>query len=370
MRYISLFSGVEAASVAWRDLPEFEPVAFCEIDKFPSAVLAYRFPDVPNLGDITKVDWKEVLKEHGSIDLIVGGSPCQSFSIAAGANRTSLDGKSNLMFEYIRAIREIRPTWLLWENVPGVLNVRDNAFAQLLEELSIIGYGLAWRCLDAQFFNLAQRRKRVFLVGCLRNGGASAAVLFNSESVSGFTQSPQRKRQELADVHGKSADPTIQVMTNTTCKAPVDVDMSGTLLAGGGEPPIAIVPKAYMLKMRGGKDTYTKRDGTTGTAGKGALVGDDCAFTLSCTQDQTLFAYDEIAKDYVARKLTPREEERLQGFPDDWTKIPYRGKSADECPDAPRYKAMGNSMAVPVMRWIGERIEQVDRLQKEMQKIS
>jgi DNA (cytosine-5)-methyltransferase 1 len=274
------------------------------------------------------------------------------------------------MFEYIRAIREIRPTWLLWENVPGVLNVRDNAFAQLLEELSIIGYGLAWRCFDAQFFDLAQRRKRVFLVGHLGNGGGAAAVLFNSESVSGFTQSPQRKRQELAEADGKSANPTIQCMTNTTYNAALDVDMCGTLLAGGGEPPIVIVPKAYTLKMRGGKDTYIKRDGTTGTAGKGALVGDNCAFTLSCSQDQTLFAYDEIAKDYVARKFTPREEERLQGFPDDWTKVPYRGKPADECPDAPRYKAMGNSMAVPVMRWLGERITMVDSLQKEMQKIS
>ena len=370
MRYISLFSGIEAASVAWRDLLGFEPVAFCEIDKFPSAVLAYRFPDVPNLGDITKVDWKEVIAEYGAVDLVVGGSPCQSFSVAAGANRTSLDGKSNLMFEYIRAIREIRPTWLLWENVPGVLNVRDNAFAQLLEELSNIGYGLAWSVLDAQFFDVAQRRKRVFLVGCAREGGGSAAaVLFDSESVSGNTQSPQSKRQEIARANGKSANPAIQVMTNTTCNAAIDVDMSGTLLAGGGAPPIVIVPKAYTLKMRGGKDTYIKRDGTKGTAGKGALVGDDCAFTLSCTQDQTLFAYDEIAKDYVARNFTPREEERLQGFPDDWTKVPYRGKSAEDCPDAPRYKVLGNSMAVPVMRWIGERIQMVENILQDSNRL-
>ena len=209
-----------------------------------------------------------------------------------------------------------------------------------------------------------------FLSDVLEGGGSAAAVLFDSESVSGNTQSPQSKRQEIARANGKSANPAIQVMTNTTCNAAIDVDMSGTLLAGGGEPPIVIVPKAYTLKMRGGKDTYIKRDGTKGTAGKGALVGDDCAFTLSCTQDQTLFAYDEIAKDYVARNFTPREEERLQGFPDDWTKVPYRGKSAEDCPDAPRYKAIGNSMAVPVMRWLGERIALVDELQKEIQKIS
>lgn len=175
MRYISLFSGVEAASVAWRDLPEFEPVAFCEIDKFPSAVLAYRFPDVPNLGDITKVDWKEVIAKHGAIDLIVGGSPCQSFSIAAGANRTSLDGKSNLMLEWLRAIESTTPKWVIWENVPGVLNTRDNAFGQLLRTLQQIGYrDIAYRVLDAQFYGVAQRRRRVFLVGYLA-GGATVA---------------------------------------------------------------------------------------------------------------------------------------------------------------------------------------------------
>lgn len=122
--------------------------------------------------------------------------------------------------------------------------------------------------------------------------------------------------------------------------------------------------RAYVLKIRGGSDTYIKKDGTTGTAGKGALIGDDVSFTVAATQDQTLFADD--GEKYVVRRLTPRECERLQGFPDDWTKIPYRGKTMDECPDAPRYKALGNSMAVPVMRWIGERIKQVDNLQKQL----
>ena len=203
MRYISLFSGVEAATVAWRDLDGFEPVAFCEIDKFPSAVLAYRFPDVPNLGDITKVDWKEVLEEHGAIDLIVGGSPCQSFSIAGG--RESLDGESALCFEYWRAVRDVRPTWFLWENVPGVLSTRDNAFGQFVGALEELGYSMAWRTLDAQFFGVAQRRRRVFLVGCTRGGGASAAVLFEPESVSGNTQSSKQKRESLTRAAEKRA---------------------------------------------------------------------------------------------------------------------------------------------------------------------
>lgn len=244
MRYISLFSGIEAATVAWHDLPEFEPVAFCEIDKFPSAVLAHRFPDVPNLGDITKVDWKEVIAKYGAIDLIVGGSPCQSFSIAGG--RASLDGESNLMFEYIRTVRETRPKWLLWENVPGVLNVRDNAFAQLLDELQKLGYGLAWRVYNAQFFNLAQRRKRVFVVGCLNNGGGAAAVLFEPESLQGLARSEKSHWRHIAtEVFGERVNEAIPVITNTTGHAAVDNNQVGTLLAGGGEPPIVIVPKSF-----------------------------------------------------------------------------------------------------------------------------
>ena len=195
MRYVSVFSGIEAASVAWEPLG-WEPVAFAEIDAFPSAVLAERYPDVPNLGDITKIDWKEFINEHGRPDVVVGGSPCQSFSIAGG--RESLGGESRLMFEYIRAVQDLRPRWFLWENVPGVLNTRDNAFVQLLDSLQDLGYALAWRVLDAQFFGVAQRRRRVFLVGHLGDGGAPAAVLFESKSVSGNTQTSREKREELA----------------------------------------------------------------------------------------------------------------------------------------------------------------------------
>ena len=169
MRYVSLFSGIEAASVAFEPLG-WEPVAFAEIEPFPCAVLEARWPDVQNLGDVTEIDWMKFKEDHGTVDLVVGGSPCQSFSIAGG--RDSLDGESRLMFEYIRAVEELRPTWLIWENVPGVLSVRDNAFGQLLGELSDIGYGLAWRVLDAQFFGVAQRRRRVFLVGHVGGGGA------------------------------------------------------------------------------------------------------------------------------------------------------------------------------------------------------
>lgn len=258
MKYVSLFSGIEAATVAWEPLG-WEPVCFAE---FPSAVLAERYPEVPNVGDVTKMSWK---KYRGKVDPVVGGSPCQSFSIAG--KREGLQGESGLMFEYIRAVREIRPRWFLWENVPGALSSEDGeAFRQLLSEMDKLGYGLAWRILDAQFFGVAQRRA----VGV----PVSACTL----------------------------------LVRCGC-------------AGGG---------------------------------KGALVSDEVSLTLSTGNTQTLFS--EEGGDMVVRRFTPRECERLQGFPDDWTKIPYRGKPAEECPDGPRYKAIGNSMAVPVMRWIGERI--------------
>ena len=216
MRYISVFSGIEAASCAWEPLG-WEPVAFSEIEPFPCAVLQARYPNVPNLGDITKIDWSPY---RGSVDVVVGGSPCQSFSIAGG--REGLDGESRLMYEYIRCIDEVRPRFLLWENVPGVFSVDGGrAFGILLDSLENLGYSLAWRTLDAQFVRVAdrddsgrirgwvgpvaQRRRRVFLVGHIGDGAAPAAVLFERESVSGNTQSSREKRQELARAAGRGA---------------------------------------------------------------------------------------------------------------------------------------------------------------------
>ena len=169
-----------------------------------------------------------------------------------------------------------------------------------------------------------------------------------------LTQNGSLESIEISPTVDGASSPPVVCITNDTSHAAVDDNLCGTLLAGSGSPPI-------VLKTRCGASTYIKRDGSIGTAGKGALVERDVAFTLATTQDMTLF--DTRDGEYMPpRRLTPIEYERLQGFPDDWTKIPYRGKSADECPDAPRYKAMGNSMAVPVMRWIGERIATVDAL--------
>lgn len=197
MRYVSLFSGIEAASVAWEPLG-WEPVAFAEIEPFPCKVLEKRFPDAPNLGDVSKIDWSPYV---GAVDLVVGGSPCQAFSVA-GRRRGLMDERGRLMLEYVRAVRDLRPRWLLWENVPGVLSQDGGrAFGTLLGALEDCGYSLAWRVLDAQFFGVAQRRRRVFLVGHLgADVGAAASVLFERDSVSGNTVSGKQKREELAAV--------------------------------------------------------------------------------------------------------------------------------------------------------------------------
>lgn len=209
MRYISLFSGIEAASVAWEPLG-WEPVAFAEIEPFPCAVLKKRFPNVPNLGDVSKVDWSPY---RGAVDVVVGGSPCQAFSIAGGRGGL-LDPRGQLMLEFVRAVREIGPRFVLWENVPGVLSQDGGrAFGTLLRELEDCGLSCAWRVLDAQFVRVpvwgdngevagwvgpvAQRRRRVFLVGHARVGCA-AAVLFESQGVCGDFASSREEREELA----------------------------------------------------------------------------------------------------------------------------------------------------------------------------
>lgn len=197
LRYVSVFSGIEAVSCAL-DPDLWKPVAFSEIDPFPSAVLAHHYPDVPNLGDITKIDWTPYV---GSVDVVFGGSPCQSFSLAG--NREGLKGESGLMFEFIRCVRELGPRWFVWENVPGALSSENgHAFGQLLSEMAGGGYGLAWRVLDAQFFGVAQRRERVFLVGSLGTMRC-AEVLFEREGMP-WDYAPSRdKRKALA---GRSAD--------------------------------------------------------------------------------------------------------------------------------------------------------------------
>ena len=190
MIYGSVCSGIEAATVAWRPLG-WRAAWHAEIDKFASAVLAHRFPEIQNLGDFTTID-----PAAGSIDLLVGGTPCQSFSLAG--HRLGLDDpRGNLTLEFLRLAARARPRWLVWENVPGVLSIDSGrTFGTVLGTLAGLGYGLAYRVLDAQFFGVPQRRRRVFLVGCLGGWQAAAAVLFERESLR-RDLAPRRKKEEI-----------------------------------------------------------------------------------------------------------------------------------------------------------------------------
>lgn len=351
MRYISVFSGIEAASCAFGPLG-MEPVAFAEVDDHASAVLAAHYPDVPNLGDVTKVDWK---KYRGKVDLVVGGSPCQSFSIAG--KREGLKGESGLMYEFVRCVREVRPRWFLWENVPGALSSEHGAaFGQLLHEMADGGgYGCAWRVLDAQFFGVAQRRRRLFLVGRAGNGFREACqVLFESDCVPGNSASSRAKRAELAARAGRSP------RAAGFCNAAVKDACGPTLCMASGQANADVGENVgTTLSTRQYKDPpiiVVTRCGCDG-GGKGALASENVSLTLSTRNEQSLFDPNDGPR-YVVRRLTPVECERLQGFPDGWTDVPdFDGKPMS---DAQRYKQLGNSMAVPVMRWIGKRILMVD----------
>jgi DNA (cytosine-5)-methyltransferase 1 len=261
------------------------------------------------------------IADERPIDLLVGGTPCQSFSVA-GLRKGLADPRGNLMLTFLSIADKFRPKWVVWENVPGVLSSNGGKdFGTFLGALGELGYGFAYRVLDAQHFGVAQRRRRVFVVGYLGDWRVAAAVLFESESLQGNTKPSRKKREEVAS------------------------NDEGSVGEAGDSQPIA----------------FKVRSGCEG-GGKGYLGQQEQAFTISTMQDQQIAQPIAVLHSMAIRRLTPKECERLQGFPDDWTKIPYRNKPADQCPDGPRYKACGNSMAVPVMRWIGERINLIESI--------
>lgn len=414
MRYLSVCSGIEAASVAWCDLG-WEAAGFSEIERFPSEALRHRFPNVRNYGDMTKFkEWEDV----GTVDLLVGGTPCQSFSVA-GLRKGLDDPRGNLMLSFGAMASHFRPKWVVWENVPGVLSSNGGRdFGTFLGMLAELGYGFAYRVLDAQYFGVAQRRRRVFVVGHLGDWRCAAAVLFESESLSG-NPPPSRKKGEgfAADVAPSPAasgrgvervgesggqDPVIAcyglpgnwigrkpenggnatapmndvspcltgadrhavcLMDQGGAFMDIEQNKTGTLRAQmGGHVPIVMAHGQANAEILTGKSPTLNCNheqpivfNAQGSHHQGLSIG-----SLSPTLDRS-----KTPADFVVRRLTPRECERLQGFPDDWTKIPYRGKSAESCPDGPRYKACGNSMAVPVMRWIGERIQMMEDILTE-----
>ena len=412
MKYLSVCSGIEAATVAWHPLG-WTPVGFGEIEKFPCQVLAHHYPDVTNFGDMTKFkEWSI----GSDVNVLVGGTPCQSFSVA-GLRKGLDDPRGNLMLGYLAIAAKHRPQWLVWENVPGVLSSNGGLdFASLLRGMGELGYGFAYRVLDAQYFGVAQRRRRVFVVGYLGNWRPAAAVLFERHSLQGHP-APSREK-------GEGVACTIKASVGT---GGVDVEHPmvavGSLCARTGQSisvqdaaqghlmaqPIALAENTIGRKPENGGngDGFTENGpmytlnatGVHGVAqplpfdttqitspqnGNNPQAGDPChplaagahppaiaqpiAFSgqmsnpqTDVDMTQTLGAKNPmaVAQAMAVRRLTPVECERLQGFPDGYTDIQPKGKAT---PDGPRYKALGNSMAVPVMRWIGERISQVEKI--------
>lgn len=515
IRYVSMFSGIEAATVAWHELG-WKPVAFSDFDKFPKAVLAHHYPDVPDLGDVTKVNWNEY---EGKADVVVGGSPCQSFSVA-GKRLGMDDPRGNLALHFLGAVKAIKPTWFIFENVPGLLSSdggRD--FAAFLGEVAKCGYGFAYRVLDSQYFGVPQRRRRLFVVGHSDGDWRSAfSVLFERESLFGnpppsieegqglaaFTgesverENPEKSSgrgiigefwdgtnktatlttrsidqsmpdkgnfmgitQELYENHGQASRitkvdtaPTLAKKMGTggnniplvgekstvfnnhfmTSRHEELGGIAPTLAANAekGSVPLVTEPETNTFS-RGGHGTYSEnedekagvltahasKDVETIIATEAAGVvskGNGDAFEMdekhmSLTSGggqagqgypavrQSVFNIDSeggnsmksknplsgsqqidkastlttfppspegyrggnaVVSRHVVRRLTPIECERLQGFPDNYTQIPWRGKDSESCPDGVRYKALGNSMAVPVMKWIAMGIDAVD----------
>ncbi|HBZ7765784.1 TPA: phage N-6-adenine-methyltransferase [Klebsiella variicola subsp. variicola] len=413
MIYGSICSGIEAATVAWESLG-WKAAWFSEIEAFPSAVLAERWPEVVNLGDMTKIAAAVRAGEVQAPDVMVGGTPCQAFSIAGLRNGLS-DARGQLTLSYVELANAIddkriergeEEAIFVWENVPGVLTSHDNAFGCFLaglagesRELDPSGgkwthsgcvYGpqrtIAWIVKDAQYFGVAQRRKRVFVVASARKGFDPGQVLFESEGVRRDTPPSREPQTAVAALTARGVG---------TCGADDNQAQAGHLLAFGGGNTGGNIDVAACLTAKGQRiDFEVETFAVHGT--QDADTNLELAHTLGRNhgQENAIFSEPftlairgrnegstvEIRNDGVAnalltpnggragmgvgaiswgmqvRRLMPVECERLQGFPDNHTLISWRGKEATECPDGPRYRAIGNSMAVPVMRWIGERI--------------
>jgi DNA (cytosine-5)-methyltransferase 1 len=452
MKFGSVCSGIEAASVAWHPLG-WTAAWLSEIEPFPCAVLKHHYPDVPNHGDMTLLPEKILSGQVEAPDLFCGGTPCQAFSVAG--LRNSLDdarGNLSLTFvgianaiDHVRSLRGDAPAIVFWENVPGVLNTKDNAFGCFLGALAgesdpITAPGerwsnagcvfgpqrtVAWRVLDAQHFGVAQRRRRVFVVASARDDINPTEILFEFEGVRRDT--PQsRKEGKVTPTISSSGTGVSRVGFNcedewfieTPVCGALDTECGGTkmnhqTIASGHIFPVKSFYESSLAQYReanvsgtikasggvagGGSETFLAQSipgsvyenhpsdsrvkelgdvsstvrARWGTGGGNAPMvsqpmvwdttnitspqngsnpkpGDPC-FTLAKGQHPPLLT------SMAVRRLTPVECERLQGFPDNYSNIPWR--KAAESPDGPRYKALGNSWAVPVVAWIGKRIQ-------------
>jgi DNA (cytosine-5)-methyltransferase 1 len=438
MKFGSVCSGIEAASVAWHPLG-WQAAWLSEIEPFPSAVLAHHYPNVPNLGDMTTLPERILSGEVEAPDVFCGGTPCQAFSVAG--LRNSLDdarGNLSLTFceianaiDHARSVRGEQASIVFWENVPGVLSTKDNAFGCFLgalagedgeleppgEKWANAGYvsgpkrTVAWRVLDAQYFGVAQRRRRVFVVSSARNDFDPAAVLFEFDGVRRDSAPSRQERQttthstapcltssgrgveRTGDTRGQDPVVAVTCMAHGQGGAEIASERRTTLTCTGNERVEAEAMVAQPIAFHPSQDPISSTDGTTHGLGCGSSGGqasvavsygvrtantssngwgiqEEVTHTLDCAQGVAVAqpivasmgmsghanrpAVMTVFRAMAVRRLTPVECERLQGFPDNYTNIPWRSKP--ESPDGPRYKALGNSWAVPVVTWIGKRI--------------
>ncbi len=400
MRYASVCDGIGAAHVAWQPLG-WQCSWTSEIEPFPAAVVEHRF-GFPNVGDMTKIT-EEMLDGYGPVDLLVGGTPCQSFSVA-GLRGGLADPRGNLALRFVQLAAVMQPKWIVWENVPGVLSSgKGRDFGTFLGALGQLGYGFAYRVLDAQWFGVAQRRRRVFVIGHLGDWRRAAAVLFEPESVFGNPPTRGKAREDATGSTGDGvarcvttgeskrqdwetcnllAEPHAIYSNESRCDNIPPAGLAPPLKIGsdgGGNPPAVAVAQGFTYSGYSNQPAWMTGDRTDclpasghsdgSHQGVGVAIGFDGfqsgnpKATHQATEEGTgpLIRHRPhcVATPMAVRRLTPRECERLQGFPDDFTAINYRKKPAA---DGPRYRALGNSMAVPVMRWIGERIAMVDEV--------
>lgn len=329
MRYLDVCAGISASTVAWKPLG-WEAAAYSEIEAAPRAVLAHHYPDTPLHGDFTTIQGDE----YGPIDLLVGGTPCQDFSEAGG--RAGLDGdRGNLSLAFCDLADRSGARWLAWENVTGVLsNDGGRAFGAILGALVRRGFGVAYRVLDAQYFGLPQRRKRVIVVGYRGDWRPSAAVLFERAAMSGRLEPRQAAGQSAALGFSDPATPGIAKPLGAHSSAKGrGTDLDNTTYIG--------VDLAQI----------------TSAANRTRLGVDLPLSTLAATSRMV------VATERSVRYMTPIEHERVMGFPDNYTLVPYRKRLMAA---GPRQHMLGNSMAPPKMRWIGERIAAVDALTERL----
>lgn len=381
--YGTVCSGIEAPSVAWAPLG-WRAAWFSEIAPFPSAVLAARFPHVPNLGDMTALADRSDLEP---IDLLMGGTPCQDFSVA-GLRAGLAGARSGLALEFFRIAARTRPRWVVWENVPGVLSSgggRD--FGAILGALAELGYGWAYRILDAQHFGVPQRRRRVFVVGYSGDWRRAAAVLFERHSLS-WDPPPRRSKgaRVAGTLGGRSpgagwrvgADEATRALrgkSNLSHREDMDTLVAHSLRGTGfdasedgtgrGTPLVPVAFHMIQDPISGEASPALGRK----SMGMGVAVANLAQITSGCNRatvrpgdpcpplDATGAA--ALVTPMAVRRLLPVECERLMGLPDDYTLIDYHGKPASA---GPRYEALGNAIAVPVIAWIGRRIAAVEAL--------